>query len=128
MKTWARFLVLMVICLIGQIVLSQEGDSLEEKATNLTSNMQEKIGFSADVKSKVYDINLKFINDSHKLKSDETSKLEKFKSLRKLDNERDDSLKEIFTKEEFEAFQKFKEENRETMKEKFKEARMQKAN
>lgn len=128
MKVLSRLLIATLLSLVSISMSSQELNTIEEKAADLTSKMQEAIGFSNENKDKVYDINVDFLSKMQSLKLEEDSKIKKFKGLKQLDEKRDKALKEIFNKEEFESFEKFKEENKETIKQKFKAARNQKAN
>lgn len=121
MGNFARLLVPVVICLVSQFIFSQEKSTAEESAETLTMEMQKKIGFSDEVRDQIYQINLEFVSETQKLKSDEdSSKVSKFRTLKKLDSKRDDSLKKVLTEEEFKAFKEFKTENRQSFKERYK--------
>ena len=122
MKTITKILFVSIALLFVNQTFSQE-NTLEDKAATLTQNMQEQIGFSDEVAEKVYDINLEFVTKTDELKQSDTSKFKKFKSLKKLDENRDKALKDVLTKEEYETFKKNKSENRKTFKEKIKESR-----
>lgn len=121
MRNFVKLLVLTILCLVSQFISSQEKSTTEERAETLTRDMQKKIGFSDEVKDQVYQINLEFVMETQKLKSEEDlSKVSKFRTLKKLDSERDYALEKIFTEEELKAFKEFKIENRESLKERYK--------
>ncbi|RZJ69795.1 hypothetical protein [Flavobacterium sp.] len=90
----------------------------EEKATALTTKMQTQIGFNDDTKAKVQAINLEFVNKTSALKTTGGDKRERVGNLRKLDEERAEALKKVFTETEYAAFEKFRQENRREMRQK----------
>ena len=100
---------------------SQE-KTLEDKATILTKDMKAKIGFNEDAYTKIYPINLHFLNEVETLKK-KASRAEKFKKLKQLDEQRDTELKKILTEEEFKKFKDYKIENRKKIKNRFSEGR-----
>ena len=100
-----------------------QGKTSEEKAAALTEKMQSEIKFSDETKTKVHAINLDFVNKASELKASDASKMERFKALKQLDDDRADQFKKIFSQTEYAAFEKFRQENREQMKERVKERR-----
>lgn len=112
------FTALMLFAIIGY---SQE-KTPEEKATILTKDMKAKIGFDEDAYTKIYPINLTFLNETEALKK-EDNRAEKFKKLKQLNKERDTALKKLLSEEEFTKFKDYKAKNREKFKDRFRERR-----
>ncbi|WP_053971413.1 hypothetical protein [Mangrovimonas sp. ST2L15] len=121
MRTLTMIFLAIVMLFVGKSYAQDQ--TPEEKATALTENMQEQIGFSDETYKKVYEVNLTFATKTQSLKTQDLSKMKKFQALKDLDEERDTSLKQILTEDEYDAFQDHKKENRKTMKEKFKASR-----
>lgn len=115
--------VITVMLLVFTTYSFSQDKTAEEKALEITKNMKEQINFSDDKEAKVNAINLDFINQTEKIKTEEISKISKFKSLKKADEERDIKLKEILSKEEYELFKDNKSKNRKKIKDKIKESR-----
>lgn len=115
--------VITVMLLVFTTYSFSQDKTAEEKALEITKNMKEQINFSDDKEAKVNAINLDFITQTEKIKTEEISKISKFKSLKKADEERDIKLKESLSKEEYELFKDNKSKNRKKIKDKIKESR-----
>lgn len=122
MKTCFKNITLVLFVLLGNFAFSQE-ISNEDKAIEMTQNMQEQIGFSDEAYAKVYDVNLEFVNKTQELKQRDVSKFKKFKALKKMDDKRNKDLKDVLTKAEYELFEKNKSDNRKAFKDRLKDTR-----
>lgn len=122
MKTCFKNITLVLLVLLGNFAFSQE-ISNEDKAIEMTQNMQEQIGFSDEAYAKVYDVNLEFVNKTQELKQRDVSKFKKFKALKKMDDKRNKDLKDVLTKAEYELFEKNKSDNRKAFKDRLKDTR-----
>jgi len=117
-----KILTLIAFMFFTNIIFSQDKTN-EEKASEMTKQMQTQIGFNDETYAKVYEENLNFVTNTQELKQSDATKIEKFKSLKKYDETRDKALKEILTEEEFKLFIENKSKNRQSFKERLKASR-----
>lgn len=114
------FFTTFLLALFASNIGFSQNKSAVEKAKDLTEKMKTQINFSDDKFDKVNAINIVFFEKTDALKSSGENKMNKMKSLKKLDEERDEQLKNVLSEEEFKAFKESKSENRKAFKEKFK--------
>lgn len=96
----------------------------EKISENLTATMQDTLKLSNDVATKAYDINVRSLKTVlMSMMDDEQRGMEKLRSLKEATEKRNEEMKKIFTKEQYQQYMKMNEENKEKMKEKWKQRR-----
>ncbi|QES88098.1 hypothetical protein [Rhizosphaericola mali] len=108
-----RILVLGVLFLTTSAVLHAQTDST---AKVMTDNLNSKVQFSKDQYNQVLQANQDFLTAMQKLRTDEGSRLSKFKSLKSLDENRDAKMKQILSDDQYKLYLKNKEDKRKQMK------------
>lgn len=88
----------------------------EDRAAFSTEMMKDKLNLTEEQVPKVEAINLKAALEMDKLKK-LNDKVSKFKAFRKIQQDKDDSLKAILSKEQFKAYKKMKDEMKKKLKE-----------
>lgn len=84
----------------------------EERATKWTEWMKSELSITAEQEPKVYEINLKYAQQTESVRVLGGSRRSKFKDVKSIDNAKDDELKAILTPEQFEQYQAKKQEMR----------------
>lgn len=83
----------------------------------MTDRMQTELTLDADQYNKVYAVNEQFLTAMTDLKNSSGGRLEKFRKMKSIDDNRDKQLKKILTSAQYNIYQKNKEANREKMRE-----------
>lgn len=108
-----RLLVLSVLFLTLSGVLHAQTDST---AKVITDNLNTKVQFSKNQYNQVLQVNQEFLTAMQKLRTDNGSRLSKFKSLKSLDENRDAKMKQILSDDQYKLYLKSKEDKRKQMK------------
>lgn len=83
----------------------------EQRAERVTNWMTKKLTLTADQKSKVYDVNLKYAKLNQETRvNDSDNRRAMFQELKASEKEHESELKGILTPEQFQAFQSAKQE------------------
>lgn len=102
-----------------------KNSSPEERAELLTEWMKDELLLDSNTVKSVYAINLKYAKKNMELMNSGGSKLSKFRKFRSSSKDKDEELKRVLSRDQYEVYQKRKEELREIMKEKIKERKSQ---
>jgi hypothetical protein len=93
----------------------------EEQKKELKEKMEAykaELNLSEEQQPKFEEINLQFAEDLSKLKSDNGSKLSKYKKFKKLTDERNRKMKELLTDEQYKIFKSHQDEVKKELKSK----------
>jgi hypothetical protein len=83
----------------------------EQRAERITNWMNKKLTLTADQKSKIYDVNLKYAKLNQETRAnDANDKKTLHQELKTSEKEREDEFKGILTAEQFQTFQTAKQE------------------
>lgn len=124
MKGKKLFVLLFTVFAFGIIMpAAAQTKSSEDRARALTDRMKENLTLSEDQYSKVYNINLAFVNKTSSLRDSGGGRLAKARKLKDADGERDKALKGVLTEEQYKTYKNQKDENRQEMKKRLKERR-----
>lgn len=124
MKEKKLFVLLFTVFAFAMAIPAVAQDkSNEDRARALTDHMKEKLLLSDEQYSKVYNINLSFVNKTSGLRNSGGGRLAKARKLKDADGERDKALKGVLTDEQYKTYKSQKEENREEFKKRLKERR-----
>jgi Spy/CpxP family protein refolding chaperone len=113
-----KLLVLFSIFLLASTSLAQPGygsfqnSSPEERAKIQTDQMREKLNFTDEQDSSIYEINLKYARKIQELMKGEQERDEIRSKMGELMKEKDEELKGILTEEQFELYLNYKKELR----------------
>ena len=99
--------------------LSAQSVDAEKLATEMTAKQKTQLALTSDQEPKVQAINLTFFTESAKIKSNTDSRMAKMQALKKLDDQKTASMKEILTSEQYEKYRGSQKENRQQLREKF---------
>jgi hypothetical protein len=113
MKTIGSQFFLALLLFITTTAFSQDSKSQAQK---MTDKMKTDLNLTDEQTLKALPINQSFIESIQALRSAD-SKLTKYRVFKAADDERDNAMKEILTKDQYRLFKKIKEENREALKE-----------
>lgn len=97
----------------------------EQRAQLQTGMMKSKLQLSDEQTTKVAAINLKYAKQMEPVIKGEGSKLSKYREAKKINEQKDAELKQVFTEDQFSRYEKAKEEMKEAMKKKIQEKRQQ---
>lgn len=92
----------------------------EKLAKEMTAKQKMQLSLTEEQEPKVQAINLTFFTETAKIKNNSDSKMYKMQSVKKLDEQKTASMKEILTSEQYEKYRGSQKENRQQLKEKFK--------
>lgn len=95
--------------------------SPEERAELLTDLMKSKLGLDSVQSIKVLAINQKYTLKNEPILKSNAGKFSKFKQIKKLQKEKDEELKKVFTTEQFNQYQAFEAEMKRKIKERIKQ-------
>ncbi|MDR6561771.1 MULTISPECIES: hypothetical protein [unclassified Arcicella] len=95
--------------------------SPEERAELLTDLMKSKLGLDPVQSIKVQAINQKYTLKNEPILKSNAGKFSKFKQKKKLQKEKDEELKKVFTTEQFNQYQAFEAEMKRKIKERIKQ-------
>ena len=82
----------------------------EERATKSTEKMMEKLELDASIREQLHDINLRYATEADPVLKSSDGKFKKGRKLRKIFKRKDEELKDLFTKEQYEEYKKLREE------------------
>ncbi len=120
MKQLIFSVLLMVIALVShaQNAPTKKTRTPEQRAEHLTNWMNEKVALTAEQKTKIYEVNLKYakINQEARAKDADNRKAI-HQELKANEVEREAEFKAILTADQFKTFQTAKEEKKEMRKE-----------
>lgn len=94
-------------------------DKAAEGAKAVTAQMKEQLSLNDSQYSKVYGINLAFLQKAIENKGSGKTKVDKLKRLKALDEERDTKLKSVLSDEQYKIFTANKAENRKKIRQHF---------
>ncbi len=95
--------------------------SPEERAELLTDLMKSKLGLDSVQSIKVQAINQKYALKNEPILKSNAGKFSKFKQIKKLQKEKDEELKKVFTTEQFKQYQTFEAEMKHKIKDRIKQ-------
>jgi Spy/CpxP family protein refolding chaperone len=118
------FLILLVLLGLGSYAQSAQASqpntkakTPEQRAEHLTNWMNKKLTLTADQKSKIYDINLKYAKMNQQTRTnDADDKKAMHQELKANESERETEFKAILTPDQFLTFQTAKQELKEKRK------------
>lgn len=113
------------ILLIFSCALSTKAQTSRQLSEEQKKELKEKmeaykaeLNLSEEQQPKFEEINLQFAEDLSKLKSDNGSKLSKYKKFKKLTDERNRKMKELLTDEQYKIFKSHQDEVKKELKSK----------
>ena len=89
------------------------------RADRITEWMNDELGLDSTQVKMVHIINLKYAVKIEGLKNSHSVKMKKLQELRSFSSDKDNELKNVFTKKQFKIYQKKKQEMRKYVKSKF---------
>lgn len=89
------------------------------RADRITEWMNDELGLDSTKVKMVHIINLKYAVKIEGLKNSHSPKVKKLQELRSFSSDKDNELKNVFTKKQFKIYQKKKQEMRKYVKSKF---------
>ncbi len=101
----------------NQIFAQAEKSSLAEKASIMTTKMDETLDLDENQESIFYEITLKYLTKGEELKNSDASRSEKYKILKENNEAKTKEMKELLSKTQFEEYERITEEMKEEMKE-----------
>ena len=94
-------------------------DRAVEGAKTVTAHMKEQLSLNDSQYTKVYAVNLEFLQKAMDNKKADKTKVQKAKRRKALDEERDTKVKSVLTDEQFKIFIANKAENRKKLRQHF---------
>ncbi|MEA4852422.1 MAG: hypothetical protein VB126_13360 [Paludibacter sp.] len=91
----------------GYISAQDTKPQAEERAKNLTEQMQKKLSLTDTQYQSVYTINLKYAKMNEQLKSSTESKMAKFKKFKSLQQNKSKELQTVLTKDQFTQYEEW---------------------
>lgn len=91
----------------GHISAQDTKPHVEERAKNLTEQMQKKLSLTDTQYQPVYTINLKYAKMNEQLKSNTESKMAKFKKFKSLQQNKSKELQTVLTKDQFTQYEEW---------------------
>jgi len=91
----------------------------EERAKNLTDQMQKKLSLTDAQYQSVYNINLKYAKENEQLKNNADSKLVKLKKLKSLQLNKSEELRVVLNKEQFGKYEEWMKDVKNEIKENY---------
>jgi len=76
----------------------------EERAQRLTDWMRTELQLTSEQEIKVHEINLRYAQQTEHVKSNNGSRMEKFKELKSNDSKKDEELKPVLNAEQFATY------------------------
>ncbi|OQP58074.1 hypothetical protein A3860_07025 [Niastella vici] len=122
MKRILNITLMLVLVTLMAANASAQAKMTEEQIKEVKARYQankEKLNLTEDQSKKVDAINTSWFEGVAKLKNSGSSKMERYKKFKSLNQERDSKMKEVLTKEQFKIYKQQKQE----MKEEFKQRR-----
>lgn len=124
-KTFKMKKVFIGILLIFSCALTTKAQTTRQLSEEQKKELEEKmeaykaeLNLSEEQQPKFEEINLQFAEDLSKLKSDNGSKLSKYKKFKKLTDERNRKMKELLTDEQYKIFKSHQDEVKKELKSK----------
>jgi hypothetical protein len=116
-----KFFLLLVACVVFTYSSYAQAERTpktpDERATALTEWMKTNLQLTAEQVGPVTDLNLKYANLNEKLRNSTSTRMQKAKTLKANEQDRDSELKAVLSAEQFKLYESKKKE----MKEKFNE-------
>lgn len=111
-------LLILAIALLGVGTAAAQDAKInpETIAKNLTEKMKTDLTLSDDQNSKVYTINLKFVQQAETIRNSGDEKLAKLRAIKSANEEKTKELKAVLTKEQFEKYEEMQKEKKEDFK------------
>jgi hypothetical protein len=119
MKKSIKTIVASLALLLFVAVSANAQDKAADGAKAVTSHMKEQLKLNDSQYTKVYAVNLDFMQKAMDNKKADKTKVEKAKRLKALDDERDTKLKSVLSDEQFKIFIANKAENRKKLRQHF---------
>lgn len=127
MKELTQVLGIVIMFCFSLTVHAQNNDlknsTPEERAQFQTEWMESELSLDSTVVPTVYDINLKYANKMESIKNSGGRRYQKFQQMKSLSEDKDNELKKIFTKEQYNTYLARKNEAREEIKQRMRENR-----
>lgn len=129
MKKYMYYLLVCVVMLAGVLQLQAQSvedfknTTPEQRAQIQTNLMKTKLQLSEEQTTKVAAINLKYARQMEPVIKGDGGKLAKYREVKKINEQKDAELKQVFTEEQYATYEKAKEQMKEEMKKKIKEKR-----
>jgi Spy/CpxP family protein refolding chaperone len=95
----------------------------EVRAKKLTEKMKTDLTLSDDQYSKVYDINVKFAQQTETIRNSTDDKLSKVRAIKSANEAKTKDLKAVLTKEQFDKYEEMQKERKEEARKMMKEKR-----
>lgn len=127
MKKYIHYLLVCVAMLVGTANLQAQSmedfknTTPEQRAQVQTNLMKTKLQLSEEQTTKVAAINLKYAQKMEPVIKGDGGKLAKFREVKKINEQKDGELKQVFTEEQYATYEKAKEQMKEEMKKKIQE-------
>jgi len=101
---------LFVVCLLFSVPISAQDiakDQAEERAKNMTEQMQKKLSLTDAQYQSVYTINLKYAKKNEQLKNSDENKMAKFRKFKSSQQDKSKELKTVLTKDQFAQYEEW---------------------
>jgi len=123
MKSFYNVMLSVVILLLGTATYAQDKKmadaSPEEKAELMTEKQNEKLQFYDDQENRMYDINLKYVKEMERIRSQGRSR-KTLMDLRDMSKRKDKEVKQVLDDDQYYTYLEMKEAMREQMRERMK--------
>lgn len=126
LKTFTKhaFVALAALFFLAGTAMAQDSlKTAEGRAKATSQKMKTKLNLSDDQYNKVYEINLKYAKQNETIMQGSEDRMEKFKTMRKQNEEKDKEFKAVLTKEQYEEYEKIQKEMRQEAMDKMKDRR-----
>lgn len=116
-------IMLFVVCLLFSGPISAQDiakDQAEERAKNMTEQMQKKLSLTDAQYQSVYTINLKYAKKNEQLKNSDENKMAKFRKFKSSQQDKSKELKTVLTKDQFAQYEEWIKEVQAELKQNYK--------
>lgn len=116
-------IMLFVVCLLFSVPISAQDiakDQAEERAKNMTEQMQKKLSLTDAQYQSVYTINLKYAKKNEQLKNSDENKMAKFRKFKSSQQDKSKELKTVLTKDQFTQYEEWIKEVQAELKQNYK--------
>jgi len=116
-------IMLFVVCLLFSVPISAQDiakDQAEERAKNMTEQMQKKLSLTDAQYQSVYTINLKYAKKNEQLKNSDENKMAKFRKFKSSQQDKSKELKTVLTKDQFAQYEEWIKEVQAELKQNYK--------
>ncbi|MET0394391.1 MAG: hypothetical protein ABW019_14690 [Chitinophagaceae bacterium] len=122
----SAFIALAVLFFFAGTASAQDSlKTTEGRARAISQKMKTELSLSDDQYNKVYEINLKYAQQNETIRKSSDDRMAKMQAIKAGNEAKNNELKAVLTKEQFEEYKKMQKELREEAKEKMKERRNQ---